>query len=106
MCALLMYPEPAASIAIYALAFGDGISSLAGRLFGTVRIPFTGGKSLEGSFSCFMAVFLSAWAVSHRPATSASIALFATLVEVLPTKDLDNLLLPVAVGAFAHFLLG
>jgi len=101
-----MYPEPSASVAIYALAFGDGVSSLAGRLFGTVRIPFTGGKSIEGSFSCFVAVFLSSWAVSHDPAASASIALFATLVEALPTRDLDNLLLPVAVGAFAFFILG
>ena len=32
MCALLIYPEPAARIAIYALAFGDGFASLMGKL--------------------------------------------------------------------------
>lgn len=104
LLALLLFPEPAASLAIYALAFGDGISSLAGRLFGSVRIPFTGGKSLEGSLACFTAVLLASWSVTRRPLMSLAVAAFATLVEAVPSKDLDNLLLPVAVGAFAHFL--
>jgi phytol kinase len=57
LLSLLLYPNPAASIAIYALAFGDGLSSLVGKSFGSVRIPFTGGKSLEGSLTCMVAVF-------------------------------------------------
>ncbi len=104
LLALLLFPEPAASLAIYALAFGDGISSLAGRLFGSIRIPFTGGKSLEGSLACFTAVLLASWSVTRRPLMSVAVAAFATVVEAVPSKDLDNLLLPVAVGAFAHFL--
>jgi dolichol kinase len=104
MLALILYPEPAASLAIYALAFGDGISSLAGRLFGSIRIPFTGGKSLEGSVACFGAVLLASWSATRRPLMSLAVAAFATLVEAVPSKDLDNLLLPVAVGAFVHFL--
>jgi dolichol kinase len=34
MISLLLYPEPAASIAIYALAFGDGLAALVGRVVG------------------------------------------------------------------------
>jgi len=58
MLALLLYPAPAASIAIYALAFGDGLASLVGTLVGRIRPSFLMGKSLEGSLSCFVAVIL------------------------------------------------
>jgi dolichol kinase len=105
MLSLLFYPSPIAAIAIYALAFGDGFSSLAGKLFGTVRLPFTGGKSLEGSLTCFLAVFLASWAVSGRVLPSLGIALFATFVEAAPLKDLDNIVLPVLTGAFAWLIL-
>lgn len=95
---LLVFPEPAASIAIYALAFGDGLSSLVGRLFGTVRIPFTGGKSLEGSLTCFLAVWAAAYGRTGDPSGALVIAGAATVAEAAPTRDLDNLLLPLAVG--------
>ena len=101
MLALVLHPEPAASIAIYALAFGDGLSSLVGKIFGTIRIPFTGGKSVEGSFTCFVAVLCSAYAVSGDAPRSAAIALIATVTEAVPTKDADNILLPAIVGLAA-----
>jgi phytol kinase len=105
MLSLLLYPDPAASVAIYALAFGDGFSSLVGKLFGSIRLPFTGGKSLEGSLTCFSAVFLSAFAVSRKPLQSFAIALFAMIVEAAPLKDLDNIVLPVLTGALALLIL-
>ena len=46
LLALLLYPHPSAAIAVYALAFGDGLSSLAGKLFGLKKIPLTGAKQL------------------------------------------------------------
>ena len=55
---LLLFPAPIAAIAIYALAFGDGLSSLVGKTFGIIKLPFTGGKSLEGSLTCLMAVLI------------------------------------------------
>lgn len=104
LLALVLYPEPAASIAIYALAFGDGLSSLVGKAVGTIRLPFTGGKSLEGSLTCFAAVMSSAYAVSGDVRRSAVIALIATVTEAAPTKDFDNVLLPVVVGLAATAL--
>jgi dolichol kinase len=56
MIALLLYPHPAATLAIFALALGDSFSSIIGKLFGRVRIPFTGGKTLAGSLACFVVV--------------------------------------------------
>jgi dolichol kinase len=105
LMALALYPEPAAAIAIYALAFGDGLSSLVGRAFGTLRLPFTGGKSLEGSLTCFLAVASSTYAISEDALGSIAVALIATLAESLPTKDLDNILLPCVTGLAAMAIL-
>jgi len=104
LLALLLYPNPAASIAIYALAFGDGLSSLVGKSFGSILLPFTDGKSLEGSLTCLLAVFTASFALTGDALRSIAIAVFAALVEAAPTKDLDNILLPVAVGAVATIL--
>jgi len=104
MMALMLYPNPAAAVAIYALAFGDGLSSLAGKLFGTLEIPFTGGKTLEGSATCLTAVFLSTVAVTGLPRESLALAGIAASVELLPSKDADNLILPMVVGAVAVLL--
>jgi phytol kinase len=104
LLSLLLYPNPAASIAIYALAFGDGLSSLVGKSFGSIRLPFTGGKSLEGSLTCLLAVFMASWALTRDLPRSLAIAIFATIVEAAPMKDFDNIVLPVAVGAAATLL--
>lgn len=101
MLALLLYPAPAASLAIYALAFGDGLSSLVGRSLGTVRIPGTGGKTLEGSLAGFAAVFAVAVAVSGVVWVAFVVALAAMLIELLPAGDADNIVLPTFVGLVA-----
>ncbi len=116
MLALLLYPAPASAIAIYALAFGDGLASLAGKLIGTIRIPFTGGKTLEGSLTCFLAVFLVTARLSGSFPLAGVVALTATILELLPLGDFDNIILPVGTGlavvtitpAFqsVHFLVG
>jgi len=101
LLSLLLYPNPAATIAVYALAFGDGLSSLVGKSIGSIRIPFTGGKSLEGSLTCLTAVFVSSMALTGDAPRSLAVAFAATLIEAVPTKDLDNIILPVLTGAVA-----
>jgi dolichol kinase len=103
LSALLFEPIPA-SAAIYILAFGDGFSSLVGKLFGRVKMPLTRGKSVEGSLTCFIVSMLSAYAVSGKLGASAAVAAFATIVEALPTKDWDNIILPLAAGLMATLL--
>ncbi|MFO8043371.1 MAG: phosphatidate cytidylyltransferase [Alkalispirochaeta sp.] len=98
MLALLLYPNPAATIAIYALAFGDGLASFAGKLYGRTRIPGTRGKTLEGSLTCAAAVATSTYLVYPEPRVAAVTAIGATILEALPTGDADNLILPVGVG--------
>jgi len=99
LLALLLYPSPAAAIAIYALAFGDGFASLVGKFFGNCRRPaFLYGKSVEGSIACFTAVFVSAFAVSGSLRIAVIAAFTAMVAEALPLGDYDNLVLPVTVG--------
>lgn len=102
MLALLLYPAPAAFLAIYALAFGDGFASLVGRSVGRIRIA--NGTTLEGSLACLAAVFGSAMAVTGSIADSLTIALTATFLEALPSDDLDNIILPMGVGLVATLL--
>jgi phytol kinase len=106
MISLMLYPEPAASIAIYALAFGDGFASLVGRLVPGPRIPFVRGKSVMGSLACFTAVFVSSIPLVRTPAEAALIGFTATALEAVPSGDFDNLLVPVGTGLVAAALLG
>lgn len=105
LASVLVFKPVPASIAIYILAFGDGFSSLVGKIAGRVRLPFTKGKSLEGSVTCFIVSFLSAYLVSRQALPSLAIALGATVTEALPTKDLDNIILPLAAGFIASLVL-
>lgn len=96
--AALVLPPECARVGIYALAFGDGLASLGGKLFGRVKLPLTGGKTLEGSLTCFIAVFISTYVVSKRPLVSAVVAFAAMLIEVFPLGDWDNMIIPAATG--------
>ena len=102
--AALVLPLSCARIGIFALAFGDGLASLAGKLFGRLKIPHTGGKTLEGSLTCFAAVFLATYIVTGLSVISLIIALVAMLIEVLPLGDWDNMIIPVCTGG-AYWLL-
>ena len=96
--AALVLPLDCARIGIFALAFGDGLASLAGKIFGRIKIPFTGGKTLEGSLTCFTAVFISTFVVTRHPLISLLIAFVAMIIEVLPLGDWDNMIIPVCTG--------
>jgi phytol kinase len=105
MLSLLLYPEPAASVAIFALAFGDGMAGLVGTIVRGPRIPFLKGKTLSGSIACFAAVFLATFSVTKRPSVSLLVAASATVLEGIPTGNFDNIVIPFGVGIVAAKLL-
>lgn len=105
LLALMLYPSSAAAIAIYALAFGDSAASLVGKLFGRTILPGLGKKTLEGSLACLTAVFVSTFLVSSDITGALAVAVFATIIELIPIKDLDNLLIPVGTGLAAVIIL-
>ena len=101
MLSLILYPLPAASLAIYALAFGDGIASLAGTMVRGPKIPLFGGKTLSGSLAYFGAVFAVTLAVTQRPLEALVLGAAGALLEAIPAGDFDNIVLPVGVGMIA-----
>jgi len=105
----LLFPPLPAAIAVLALAFGDGTASLAGKFIGRIRPPFLFGKSLEGSIACFLGTLLSAYPASvHYGKGSWRTALIAactaTLTEILPIRDWDNIIIPLTVGLAVQYL--
>ncbi len=93
-----------ATVGIYALAFGDGLASLAGKLFGKEQIPGTEGKTAAGSLTCFSAIFISTFLVSGKSRLALIAASVGMFIELMPLKDFDNILIPVIVGGLAQFL--
>lgn len=104
MLSLLLYPLPAASLAIYALAFGDGIASLAGTMVRGPRIPLAGGKTISGSLACFAAVFVVTLSVTQRPVDAFILAVAGAVLEAIPAGNFDNVILPVGIGLIASRL--
>ncbi|MBQ8012933.1 MAG: phosphatidate cytidylyltransferase [Treponema sp.] len=101
--AALLWEENAAAVGIFALAFGDGLASLAGKTFGKIRVPYTHGKTVEGSLTCFAAIFCSTFFVTNNCRISLLVAATGALIEVLPLKDFDNLLIPVLLGGIVTY---
>jgi dolichol kinase len=105
LVSIVVFEPTAAMFAIFALAFGDGISSLAGKVFGRIVIPGTGNKTLEGTFAGFAGVFFAVFAACENPVMSLILAGTAALIELIPLKDFDNMVIPLSVGLVASFLL-
>ncbi|MDR1390534.1 MAG: SEC59/DGK1/VTE5 family protein [Treponema sp.] len=101
--ALLLFPPQTAAIAVYALAFGDGTASLTGKTLGRLRHPFLFGKSVEGSLSCFAGTFISAFLASGSLRRSLVAAGAATITELPPIRDWDNIIIPLATGLAVTF---
>ena len=104
LTALLLFPMHTAKIAVFALAFGDGLASLVGKRFGKIHLAFFKDKTVAGSLTCFVAVFLSAFAVSGSFWKSLILGIAGASIEMLPLKDYDNLLIPIAIGCLASLL--
>jgi phytol kinase len=105
MLSLLLYPLPSASIAILALAFGDGFASLVGTLLRGPKIPLLGTKTVAGSVACFAAVFLVTLRITMKPVDALVVAAAATVLEAIPAGNFDNIVIPFGVGLVATQLL-
>ena len=105
MLALMLYPDPVSTIAIYALAFGDGFASLVGRVWGSMQLSFNPGKTMEGSIACFIAVYVVTAGYFSNPGEALVIAATATLIESAALGDMDNILMPFGVGLAAMVML-
>ena len=98
LLAALFLPLESARVGIFALAFGDGLASLVGKLIGKITIPGAHGKTAAGSLTCFFAVFLSTYCCCQNCLIALCVALCAMFIEILPLSDFDNLIIPPAIG--------
>lgn len=98
-----LFPDLPAAVGICALAFGDGLASLVGKCFGRIQIPCTGGKTVAGSLACFAAIFCSTFFLTDSTRVALGCGLVGMAFELLPLKDLDNLVIPVVIACFCRF---
>ncbi|MCU0852661.1 MAG: hypothetical protein MUC90_05340 [Thermoplasmata archaeon] len=108
----------AASVAVAAMSFGDGMGELIGRRFGRVR--YMPHRTLEGSVAVFVAVVASVMVLSWfyfgyidysygtQPALVALFAVaiggFASILEAISPGSIDNLVIPLVIAGFLHML--
>ncbi len=105
LLSLLIFDPLQAKVAILALGVGDSFSSLIGKSFGRIPMPLSGGKSLEGSIFCFVTVLLAVFLFTGKFVPACLVALTTSLAEFWPTKDWDNVLIPLAAGIAASLVL-
>lgn len=98
---LIFFDYRVAVISIYALAFGDGVASLFGKLIGGWKIPFTFGKTFSGTLGCFFTLTIVYLACSLNLNQAIMLAVVASVIEAFPTGDYDNLLITVGTGLIA-----
>lgn len=102
---ILIFNVPSATAGIFALGLGDGLASLFGKLFGRRAIPFTKGKTLMGSIACFCGIFGAILLQTKSCLSALILAIVGTLIELIPLKDFDNLIIPLLVAFVAQYLL-
>jgi len=68
-------------------------------------MPFSGGKSVEGTIFCFASVLLAVFLLTGKFVPACLVALTTALVEFWPTKDWDNVIIPLAAGVAASLVL-
>ena len=98
LLAILLFPPPAAAVAIYVLAFADSVATLTGKFLGRMRPTFLAGKSLEGSLACFVVAALICFHIFRDWRIAVATGVVSMLVEAFSVRDFDNLLLPLAAG--------
>jgi len=108
----------AASIAIVAMSFGDGMGELVGRRFG--RLRYMPHRTLEGSLAVFFATMLGiiviSWfyfsVVGYTGGTepellfqfALAVAGFVAFLEAVTPGSVDNLVMPLVVAGFMHVM--
>ena len=101
----LVFDRESAAVGILALALGDGLASLVGKLVGKSYLYRMQGKTAEGSLACFLAIYVSSFCVTFSASRALIIASVGTIIELLPLKDYDNLVIPITLAALNQFVL-
>ena len=97
MMSLLFFPAAIAYASILVVSLADTAAAAVGRLVGRHRIPFCGGKTMEGSLAGLLVAFCCILPF-FPPPIAIFVALCAAVAEALPVGPFDNLILPLLTG--------
>jgi phosphoserine phosphatase len=100
---LYFFPPLVALTVIWIVAFADTAATLVGRSLGVHRLPYNKKKSLEGTLAALIIAFLCVYIYLPAP-TALLTAAFSSIIESLPLKSLDNLLMPICTGILLLWL--
>lgn len=96
--------NPLAAISvILILALGDGLATFVGTSYGRHKLPWNENKSWEGTIG-FLCGAICAWFVLPIPET-VLIVVSAAIIESLPLRVNDNMILPSATSLLYYFIL-
>jgi len=90
---LLIFPAPINYAAIAIVTLGDGSASIVGRIYGKNRIPFSNGKTVEGTAAGMFCAFVGA-SIFVSPVMALVAASVGMIVEFLPLRINDNISVP------------
>jgi len=108
----------AASVAIAAMSFGDGMGEVIGRRFGRHR--YAHHRSVEGSAAVFAATLVSVlvlnwfyftligYPMESQPVLillfAVAISLLVTVIEAMTPGSVDNLVIPLIMAGYLHVI--
>jgi phytol kinase len=117
---LLFWKDSAVGIiALMLLCGGDGLADIVGKKVGTIALPWSKLKTLQGSIAMFLGGFLFSFLVlavyslagaldtqlAAYLAPLGIISLVATVIESFPYSDIDNITVPVSAILLGLMLL-
>ncbi len=89
--------------AVLIVSISDCLSAIIGILFGKVYIFRSRKRTVEGSFAFFASSCIILF-LTVDPVLAIPAALLATLLELTPVYNLDNLLVPFGTALFLYFM--
>lgn len=97
LLSLLIFPAPFNYVAIAVVTLGDGFASVVGRMYGKTKIPYSRGKSIEGTAAGIICAFAGSLFFAS-PAMALVAALVGMTIEFIPLRISDNLSVPLLSG--------
>ena len=104
ICGSLYYKQFAGVLAMAVLGWGDGLAPIVGTRMGKMKYKVLSEKSVEGSLAFFVGSLLASLffvslivPAAYDPAKITMIVVAATIIEGISPKEVDNILIPVAV---------
>ncbi|MEW6357526.1 MAG: phosphatidate cytidylyltransferase [Planctomycetota bacterium] len=97
VCSFILFPPAIARSAFIVTCVSDSAAGLFGRFYGRRPIPFSQRKTVEGSLAALVCA-APVGMLYLGPIHGIIAAVTSAVIESLPMRDLDNLLMPLGTG--------